>query len=141
MIDVRGQKMDWLPGEPEHANAVQKTPAVWPSRVKGKTADDHRLAGSFTASSHACRRIVAAGSYAERCDKEERMEIVNEALLRIRVEYLEMPDLKLTGPQARRLWNLSQEVCDAALAILVRSGFLWRTPDDQFLRRGRFEDS
>src|SRR5438093_8252930 len=30
MIDVRGQKMDWLPGEPEHANAVQNTPAVWP---------------------------------------------------------------------------------------------------------------
>ena len=64
------------------------------------------------------------------------METVNEALLRIRVEYIEMPDLKLTGPQARRLLNLSQEVCDAALATLVRTGFLWRTPDDRFLHRG-----
>ena len=65
------------------------------------------------------------------------MEMVNEALMRIRVEYIEMPDLKLTGPQARRLWNLSQEVCDTALASLVATGFLSRTPNDQFLRGGR----
>jgi hypothetical protein len=64
------------------------------------------------------------------------MERVDEALLRIRVEYLEMPDLKLTGQQARRLWNLSQHVCDEALANLVRTGFLWRTPNDCYLRPG-----
>ena len=60
---------------------------------------------------------------------------VKDALLRIRVEYIEMPDMTLTRVQARRLWNLSQEVCDAALATLVRTGFLWRTNDGQFLRR------
>jgi hypothetical protein len=64
------------------------------------------------------------------------MEMMHEALLRIRGEYIEMPDLTLTAPQARRLWNLSQEVCDTALAILVRTGFLWRTPNDQFVRGG-----
>jgi len=64
------------------------------------------------------------------------MDSQQEALLRIRIEFIEMPDLKLTGPQARRLWNLSPETCDAALALLVRTGFLWRTPDDRFLRRG-----
>ena len=58
----------------------------------------------------------------------------NDALLRIRVEYIEMPDLKLTRAQARRLCNLSQEACDAALTTLVKSGFLWRTSDGQFLR-------
>ena len=64
------------------------------------------------------------------------MDSEQEALLRIRIEFIEMPDLKLSGLQARRLWNLSQETCDAALALLVRTGFLWRTPDDRFLRRG-----
>jgi hypothetical protein len=64
------------------------------------------------------------------------MEGVEKALVRIRIEYIEMPDLKLTGAQARRLWNLPQEVCDAALARLVGTGFLGLTHDGQFLRRG-----
>lgn len=64
------------------------------------------------------------------------MEVVETALLRIRIEYIEMPDLKLTRAQARRLWNLPQEVCDTALARLVGSGFLGLTADGQFLRRG-----
>jgi hypothetical protein len=69
--------------------------------------------------------------------KEGPLEIVHvkDALLRIRVEYIEMPDMTLTRVQARRLWNLSQEACDAALATLVRTGFLWRTDDGEFLRR------
>lgn len=61
---------------------------------------------------------------------------MDNARLRIRVEYIEMPDLKLTCAQARRLWNLPQEICDAALASLVGTGFLWRTHDGRFLRRG-----
>ena len=42
---------------------------------------------------------------------------VRDALLRIQTEYVEMPDLKLTGRQAQRLWNLSHEVSEAALAF------------------------
>jgi hypothetical protein len=61
---------------------------------------------------------------------------LNDALMRMRVEFIEMPDLKLTRLQARRLWNLSQELCDTALAALVRTGFLWETHDGLFLRRG-----
>jgi hypothetical protein len=64
------------------------------------------------------------------------MEMVDNALLRIRIEYIEMPDLKLTRAQARRLWNLPQTVCDAALAQLVGSGFLSQTDEGQFLRGG-----
>ena len=60
---------------------------------------------------------------------------IDDALRRIRVEYIEMPDLKLTRAQARRLWNLPQDACDQALAILVRSGFLGQTTDGQYLRR------
>ncbi len=59
-----------------------------------------------------------------------------EALLRIQVEYIEMPDLKLTRPQIRRLCNLADEVCGPALTALVNLGFLRRTPDGQFMRRG-----
>jgi len=62
--------------------------------------------------------------------------LVDDALWRIRVEYIEMPDLKLTRAQARRLWNLTQEACDVALAILVRTGFLGQTTDGKYLRRG-----
>ena len=57
------------------------------------------------------------------------------AITRIAVEYIEMPDLKLTARQARRLWNLSSEVCDRALAALVERGFLVQTRAGAFLRR------
>jgi hypothetical protein len=64
------------------------------------------------------------------------MEMIESALQRIRIEYVEMPDLKLTRAQARRLWNLPQDVCDAALARLVGIGFLSLTRDGRFLRGG-----
>ena len=66
--------------------------------------------------------------------------LIDDALWRIRVEYIEMPDLKLTRVQARRLWNLTQEACDVALAILVRTGFLGQTTDGKFMRRS-FDDA
>ena len=57
-----------------------------------------------------------------------------EAILRIAMEYLEMPDLKLTLAQARRLWNYPADVCDRALSALVARGFLVRTATGAFLR-------
>jgi hypothetical protein len=59
---------------------------------------------------------------------------IQNALTRIRMEYLEMPDLKLTVQQARRLFALPVELCDPALDALVLAGFLSRTPDGAFLR-------
>jgi hypothetical protein len=55
------------------------------------------------------------------------------ARTRIQIEYIEMPDLKLTIPQLRRLCALPVDVCEAAVAELVRSGFLWRTAEGMFL--------
>jgi hypothetical protein len=43
---------------------------------------------------------------------------------------------KLTFWQARRLWNLDDEVCEQALAELVAAKFLYCTPDGRFIRRG-----
>jgi hypothetical protein len=53
---------------------------------------------------------------------------------RMRMEFVEMPDLVLTGRQARRLWNLDAELCDIALGVLVREAFLRQRKDGAFLR-------
>jgi hypothetical protein len=52
----------------------------------------------------------------------------------IQMEYAELPDLRLTFWQARRLWNLSEELCERALRDLVASGFLAQTPDGSYVR-------
>ncbi|MGE5244945.1 MAG: hypothetical protein ACM3SQ_12020 [Betaproteobacteria bacterium] len=59
---------------------------------------------------------------------------MRELLDRIRTEYTEMPALRLTAAQARRLWHLDEDSCDELLATLVRERFLWRTPEGTFLR-------
>ena len=60
--------------------------------------------------------------------------IPHEALTRIQMEYVEMPGLKLTPLQIGRLCGLPQEVCEGALSLLVRTGFLSRAEDGSFLR-------
>jgi hypothetical protein len=62
--------------------------------------------------------------------------LVEEAAQLIQMEYAEMPGLKLTFSQARCLWNLSDELCERALGTLMRSGYLVRTADGGYIRRG-----
>jgi hypothetical protein len=63
--------------------------------------------------------------------------VVNRDLLnRIQMEYLEMPGLRLTSDEARRLWNLDLTTCDEILATLLREQFLSQTVDGAYLRRG-----
>jgi hypothetical protein len=68
---------------------------------------------------------------------------MQDVLTLIQMEYLEMPDLKLTLRQAKRLFDLPLELCDNALSTLVSVGFLMQSRDGSFLRRGdnapRFE--
>lgn len=59
---------------------------------------------------------------------------IREALHRIRMEYVEMPEMKLTLAQMRRLLNLQLEPCEIALATLVDTGFLVRRQDGAFVR-------
>jgi len=59
---------------------------------------------------------------------------VQNALLRIQTEYVEMPDLKLTARQAQRLWSLSREVWETALAVLIGKQFLAQTRDGAYVR-------
>ena len=61
---------------------------------------------------------------------------VQAARIRIQIEFIEMPGLKLTSAQVSRLCDLPAEVCDAAIALLVTSGFLRRASDGSLLRCG-----
>ena len=46
---------------------------------------------------------------------------------RVRCEFLEMPGLRLTIPQAARLWGLDRRSCEAVIDALIRAAFLKRT--------------
>ena len=59
---------------------------------------------------------------------------IDDVLQRIQGEFVEMPGLRLTAPQARRLWGLERDVCEALLASLVNTRFLVRTRDGAFVR-------
>jgi hypothetical protein len=57
-----------------------------------------------------------------------------EVLRRVQGEFLEMPGLRLTEAQARRLWGLDEASCEALLGALVDEKFLFRTRDGAFMR-------
>jgi hypothetical protein len=54
-------------------------------------------------------------------------------LARIRAEFHEMPGLRLTLLQARRLFALDIVTCSAALAALEAAGFLATTRDGAYV--------
>jgi hypothetical protein len=57
-----------------------------------------------------------------------------EILRRVQGEFLEMPGLRLTEAQARRLWGLDAATCSALLSALTEAKFLFRTRDGAFMR-------
>jgi hypothetical protein len=57
-----------------------------------------------------------------------------EALRRVQGEFMEMPGLRLTEPQARRLWGLDEASCVLLLNALVDAKFLFRTHNGSFMR-------
>lgn len=62
---------------------------------------------------------------------------IDDAVELIRMEYSELPELKLTFWQAQRLWCLSTDLCERALTALTESQFLARTVDGAYVRRAR----
>ena len=64
------------------------------------------------------------------------MVTVAQLLNRVKQEYLEMPGLVLTTPQASRLWGLDLGMCEALLSKLVQEEFLSQTRSGAYLRRG-----
>jgi hypothetical protein len=57
-----------------------------------------------------------------------------DVLRRVQGEFLEMPGLRLTEAQARRLWGLDAAACSALLGALVDANFLFRTREGAFMR-------
>jgi hypothetical protein len=56
---------------------------------------------------------------------------------RIRGEYLEMPGLQLTLPQAQKLWGLDAKDCRHVIDALVEASFLRWTPSGTLVRAAR----
>jgi len=57
-----------------------------------------------------------------------------EILRRVQAEFMEMPGLRLTEAQARRLWHLEPAECSGLLSALVDAKFLFRTRDGAYVR-------
>ena len=57
-----------------------------------------------------------------------------DVLRRVQGEFLEMPGLRLTEAQARRLWGLDAAMCEALLSALVEAKFLFKTRDGAFMK-------
>jgi hypothetical protein len=55
-------------------------------------------------------------------------------LVRVQSEYIEMPGLKLTEAQARRLWGLDGTTCTVVLGTLIKRGFLKRSTNGSYVR-------
>ncbi|HVB39233.1 MAG TPA: hypothetical protein VND92_11870 [Vicinamibacterales bacterium] len=55
-----------------------------------------------------------------------------DILRRVQSEFLEMPGLHLTGPQAQRLWGLDRQTCERLLEVLISARFLCRARDGAF---------
>ena len=66
--------------------------------------------------------------------KVPELNLTDEVLRRVKGEFLEMPGLRLTQAQARRLWGLDAASCDALLTALIDAKFLFRTRDGAFMR-------
>ena len=64
----------------------------------------------------------------------ESTRSIDEVLRRVQGEFLEMPGLRLTEPQARRLWGLDSVWCEAVLDALVDAKFLFKTRTGAFMR-------
>ena len=59
---------------------------------------------------------------------------VTDWLNLIRAEYLEIPGLRLTKPQAQRLWGFDDVTAEALLTALIDVKFLKRTRQDTYVR-------
>jgi hypothetical protein len=65
---------------------------------------------------------------------EERLAWKDQILRRIRAEFLEMPGMRLTLSQAKRLWGLDEQTCAQALELLITDRFLSRRADGTYTR-------
>ena len=61
-------------------------------------------------------------------------QTIRTLIEQVRAEYVEMPGLSVTLPQAQRLWAVDQGTCEEVFSRLVSSGVLRKTTKGQFVR-------
>jgi len=59
---------------------------------------------------------------------------IRSLMERVQAEYVEMPGLSVTLPQAQRLWAVDQRTCAEVFSRLIRSGMLRMTTKGRFVR-------
>ena len=99
------------------------------AKTDRRVVNENRAARRCVANAVACRLLRLSMMRLERDSKTD------ELLRRIRGEFLEMPGMRLTRMQARRLWGLDARLCDMLLDALVEARFLLRTSDGAFISR------
>ena len=66
--------------------------------------------------------------------EQQAVRETDAVLRRVQAEFLEMPGLRLTEEQARRLWGLDAISCGALLGTLVDAHFLFQGRDGAYMR-------
>jgi hypothetical protein len=59
---------------------------------------------------------------------------VKSLMIRVRNEFTEMPGLRLSMPQAMRLWGLDRDACERVVDALVQASFLRWTSRGEVVR-------
>jgi hypothetical protein len=62
------------------------------------------------------------------------VEAIRKLTRRVQAEYTDMPGLRLTFMQAKRLLAIDEPTCAAVFAALIRRGVLKRTAQGQYVR-------
>lgn len=78
----------------------------------------------------------SAASHHRRTSHVGNPIVIDDLLQRVRREYVEMPELRLTFAQATRFWCLDHPTCARLLDALVNARFLVRTSDGLYARAG-----
>jgi hypothetical protein len=94
--------------------------------------DCHHLAGRSPALAPALIKASSPRNQAAMITSSRSAPLA-ELLQRVREQYQDMPGLKLTKPQATRLFGVAPSVCAAMLRALVMENFLFRTGDGLFV--------
>jgi hypothetical protein len=60
----------------------------------------------------------------------------DRVITRIKSEFVEMPGLRLTVPQAMKLWGLDRDECQRVINALVSTAFLQRNARGEVVKAG-----
>jgi len=61
-------------------------------------------------------------------------QAISTLIEQVQAEYVEMPGLSVTLPQAQRLWAVDQATCVEVFGRLISRGVLRRTSKGRFVR-------